>query len=635
MTATVDDDDTATLDVSLSSVLLREGGAPRTFTVALEYEPNADVTVAVSSGDTGAVTVSPASLTFTSSNYSRARQVTVTPVDDGDSTDEGTDISFSASGGIYDSVKHRLSVTVIDNDASVFEFTPASLTVNEGSTGTFTVKLKVAPSRLDCVELGSGQNYSCPNVTEAAVSLKSSDTSNVTVSPSSLTFTASNYGTAQTVTVTAIEDADFNDERVSINFSALGVDYSRAASSVAVSVVDRDRGYEFSTTSLNVTEQGSAGTFTVALNKRPSGPVTVSVRSGDTGAVRVSPSSLNFTASNYATAQTVTVTAIGDRDSDDESVSINLFASGDNYGNAAGTVAVRVTDDDSPVLDLSSASLRLVEQTTGTFTVKLRVAPSQSVTVSLASSDTGGATVSPSSLTFTSLNYDTEQTVTVTAIDDADSDDESVDISLSASGGNYDGVADKVTVTVVDNEAAALYLSAGSLKLAERATGSFTVKLSLPPSEDVTVSLTSADTSSVTVSPSSLTFTPSNYAVEQTVAAVAIEDGDSDDERVNINLSASGGGYDNVTGRVTVATDDNDVGNKRFRIHGSRSISIAEQGNAFVHYTLEGDPDPDVIVSVRSSDQGIVRLSPATGAYGRVPKAGPNGEKQYLSLCIG
>ena len=54
-------------------------------------------------------------------------------------------------------------------------------------------------------------------------------------------------------------------------------------------------------------------------------------------------------------------------------------------------------------------------------------------TITLTSSDTGEATVSPSSLTFTGNNWNTNQTVTVTGVNDNDRDEnQAYQISLSA-----------------------------------------------------------------------------------------------------------------------------------------------------------------------------------------------------------
>lgn len=59
-----------------------EDGGIDAFTVVLNTQPSVDVVVGLSSGNTAEGTVSPASLTFTDSNWSTAQTATVTGVDD-------------------------------------------------------------------------------------------------------------------------------------------------------------------------------------------------------------------------------------------------------------------------------------------------------------------------------------------------------------------------------------------------------------------------------------------------------------------------------------------------------------------------------------------------------------------------
>ena len=51
-----------------------EAGGTATFTVVLNTQPTANVTIGLSSSDTTEGTVSPASLTFTTANWSSARR---------------------------------------------------------------------------------------------------------------------------------------------------------------------------------------------------------------------------------------------------------------------------------------------------------------------------------------------------------------------------------------------------------------------------------------------------------------------------------------------------------------------------------------------------------------------------------
>ncbi len=56
---------------------------------------------------------------------------------------------------------------------------------------------------------------------------------------------------------------------------------------------------------------------------------------------------------------------------------------------------------------------------TDTFTISLKTAPSADVTIALSSDTPSEATVSPASVTFTSLNWASPQTIRVTGVDDA------------------------------------------------------------------------------------------------------------------------------------------------------------------------------------------------------------------------
>ena len=184
-----------------------------------------------------------------------------------------------------------------------------------------------------------------------------------------------------------------------------------------------------------LTEGGSTGTYTVKLAAAPNGNVTVTVASGDTGAVTSSPAKLTYTTNNWNTAQTVTLTPVADDDGIDESVTIGHSAAGDGYNGVSANLTATVTDDDRGI-SFSTTSVSLTEGgSTGTYTAKLTAKPSASVTVTVTSGDTGAVTRSPEKLTFTTSNFGNAQTVTLTPVSDADGADESVTVSHSASGG--------------------------------------------------------------------------------------------------------------------------------------------------------------------------------------------------------
>ncbi len=340
------------ITLSKSSVALTEGGGTQTYNVKLPNAPTGNVTVTVASGDTGAVTLNPSSLTFTTTNYNTNQQVTLTPVGDADGADESVTITHSAAGGGYDNKSATLTATVADDDRGL-TLSPASLTLDEGATGkSVTVALAAEPAG---------------TVTLSIVY----PSAEVSLSATTLSFTTANWSTPQSVTVSGKQDTLSNlNEWSIVEFRASGGDYLGTTGSVNVIVLDDDTGspdLALSTSSLTLTEGGGASTFTVAF----SGPLprrvfNVSIASSDTGAVTVNPGSLTFLGNNYTTAQTVTVTPVDDNDSGNESVTVTASVTNTNdsgYQGEAGSVAVTVTDNE---LGLAASA---VKETTATLTI--------------------------------------------------------------------------------------------------------------------------------------------------------------------------------------------------------------------------------------------------------------------------
>src|SRR5439155_1343286 len=150
-------------------------------------------------------------------------------------------------------------------------------------------------------------------------SLTSSNTAEGTVSASSVTFTSANWNVAQVITLTGHDDAiDDGNIGYSITIAAVTSADStyngiNAADVAAVNTDDDTAGITISPTSgLTTTEAGGAATFTVVLNSQPTANVTVPISSSNAGEGAVSTASLTFTAANWNTPQTVTVTGIDD-----------------------------------------------------------------------------------------------------------------------------------------------------------------------------------------------------------------------------------------------------------------------------------------------------------------------------------
>ena len=160
-------------------------------------------------------------------------------------------------------------------------------------------------------------------------------------------------------------------------------------------------GVTVSPTDLTIDEGGS-GTYTVELNTQPTSDVTVTVNdpAGKTD-VTAESASLTFTTSNWGTSQTVTVSAAEDDDASRDTATVTHIVSGGDYASfAASSVAVTVTDNDTPGVTVTPMSLTVNEGGTGRYTVRLNTLPTSNVLVAISSNNTD-VTVPSSTLTFT------------------------------------------------------------------------------------------------------------------------------------------------------------------------------------------------------------------------------------------
>ncbi len=196
---------------------VQEGGSS-VVSVRLAQAPTSNVTVTAEavSGDPDLPVISGRLLTFTPANFATPQLITVAALEDADLENDSATIRVLAPGiASYD-----LFINGIDNDEPQLVVSSTSLSVNEGSSSTFTVRLANAPAA---------------NATVAVA--RTAGDSDVTVSGgASLVFTPANFATPQTVTIAAAEDADNTNDSATITVSTTG----ETPREVAVTVIDND-----------------------------------------------------------------------------------------------------------------------------------------------------------------------------------------------------------------------------------------------------------------------------------------------------------------------------------------------------------------------------------------------------------
>ncbi len=438
----------------------RDGAIDRELTVSF------GVTGAASFGtdyqQTGADSFGTTSGTVTFAAGSDTATVTIDPTADSlIEANEPVVLTVVVGTGYSVSETAQASGTITNDDVagvSITQPTGVLLVSEDGSTAQFTVRLTAQPT------------------SNVVLNVSSSDTTEATAGPTTLTFTPSNWNVAQTVTVTGVDDIEFDGAvasniTVRVNAAASDDAFDAVTSkTVSVSTSDNDFfGFRIleSGGSTVVSESGSTNTFTVVLAAQPTSNVVLNLTSSDTGEATVSLATLTFTNSNWNRPQTVTVKGINDDFVDGSqirkiTVKVNA-ASSENRFDAFPAQVVNVTTTDNEV-----AGFRIVESggstsvsenaTTDTFSVVLTARPLTNVVLSVFSSDTGEATVTPASLTFTTSNWNVAQTVAVRGVNDDLIDDTqtsliTIRVNDATSDNGFDDLADQtVTVTTVDND---------------------------------------------------------------------------------------------------------------------------------------------------------------------------------------
>jgi hypothetical protein len=412
-----------------------ENGTTATFTVVLDAEPSADVTIPIASSDPTLGTVAPSSVVFTPTNWNVAQTVTVTGQDDSTPTINPpapysieTGPAVSTDPNFDGLATPSVAVLNYDNDTAGITVTPTAdlFTSESGDSDFFIVVLNAAPTAPVRVDLTSSDPLEW---------LVATASSGPAVSQS-LDFDGTNWFTPQRVDVVGIDDPDPVIDGDATGSIQITVDPSSAAEYLAVvpvsptvtNVDDDVAGFRVEPLECVTTEGSTAvATFEVNLNTIPSSAVTIPVTSLDPTEGAVTPTSLTFLPDATALEpQTVTVTPMDDLVVDGDRVySIQLGAdatTADLHYQDLVPPSVTVTNQDDDVAGIIVLHDELTTCETGTSTqilVVLESIPAAPVTITFTGLDATEGSLSTNVLVFPANGGALiPQIVTVTGVDD-------------------------------------------------------------------------------------------------------------------------------------------------------------------------------------------------------------------------
>lgn len=407
------------------------------------------------------------------------------------------------------------------------------------------------------------------------VTIKSDHDDRLLISSSSLTFTSSDWNANQTVTFTAIDDHIANGDlnfSITINSSSDDSRFNDIKNTVQVKIKDNDEvGIIYDDSSITLNE-GQSVVRTFKLKSQPLADVVLNISSDHDDKLTISSKQLIFTSSNWNINQSVIFTAIDDNiASGDLSFNIKIKPSSTDvlYNNIPeNVIPITIKDNDLAGIIYDSTSVTLDEGQSTTRTFKLKSQPTSDVTLNISSNNSSRLSISKSSLTFTASNWDTEQSVTFTSIDNSIDDGDvtvSVTIKSTSSDINYNNISSGFAITVKDNDTSGIITDTTPTTITEGQHITRTFKLKSQPTSNVTLNISSNNSSRLSISNSSLVFTESNWNIEQSVVFTAIDNNVKDydaDVLVTIKSSSDDTNYNNLASGFAITIKDNDVDNK-------------------------------------------------------------------------
>ena len=368
-------------------------------------------------------------------------------------------------------------------------------------------------------------------------------------------------------------------------------------------------GIDFDTSIIELIEGAKYVERIFKLNAKPNSDAIVTIKSDHNDRLSISKPSLIFTASNWDTEQSVKFTAIDDHIANgdlDFSITINSSSDDSRFNNIEYTVQVKIKDNDDVGIIYDDSSIILNEGQSVVRTFKLKSQPLADVVLNISSDHNDKLTISSKQMIFTSSNWNINQSVIFTAIDDnIASGDLSFNIKIKPSSTDalYNNIPENVIpVTIKDDDIAGIIYDSTSSILNEGQYITRTFKLKSQPTSNVTLNISSNNSSRLSISKPSLIFTASNWDTEQSVKFTAIDDSiDDGDVTVSVNIKSSSAdiNYNNLSSGFEIIVKDNDTSGI---IADTTQATINEGQHITRTFKLKSQPTSNVVLNISSND---------------------------------
>ena len=373
------DNDSPTLITDISTTRIVEG-ASKDYQLRLGSQPSGEVTVEISS-QLDTLEIEPANLVFDVSNWMDFQTVTINALMDDDDLSAMTEINHHVSGGGYQDVNtFPIEVHLIDDDMPGLSFA-SQLAVHEGSSNTYEIALTSSPHASVTV---------MPLVSNSSI---------LTVQPSSLTFDPQNWHEPQVVTVTAAEDEEAANLQATIQHVVRGSQYGGLRTpDLRVQVLDNDEPAVYVSPMALTILEGESSSYTVVLQTQPTDNVNLAVESSDSSVLQILQENIEFTPTNWNVAQVVDLQSSANSIDSDREITILHQAMGGGYDEVdVGSVMVELEDVDP--ISAQPAVLSISVGETASYTVSIKQDPQQTLIIMPFASESDTLDVTPASVT--------------------------------------------------------------------------------------------------------------------------------------------------------------------------------------------------------------------------------------------
>ena len=511
-----------------------------------------------------------------------AQSFTLSPTNDSATGNRTLAISGSSSttdarGFTVDCSLPARSVTIVDDDSALVVSPVSGQATEAGGTSAFTVKLVSRPSAA------------------VTMTVRSGDESEGTASPGSLTFAASTWNTAQTVTVTGVDDQVHDGTRsYSIRLgapSSTDRSYSRLAhQDVPVSTTDDESRptLSLSLSPSSVSEHGGVSTVSATLSHASAAAtrITVIPPPGRAYAVGADGSITIPAGSTTSGSDTATVVAV-DNDVDAADVGVPLAVRVENAleVTTAPTPALLIENDEAAPAVTLAVSPRAISENGGVGTITATLSHASGAATTITVSPVAGAyTVgADATITIPALSTaDSSDTATITAVDNAAHQaDRTVNLSAAAANRHRAGAVRGAVTLTDDDGAPTVWLAVSPAAISEaRGRAAVSATLANAWTSDVTV-VVDAREGAYAAGENSIVIAAGSTISADRVTLTALDNSrDESDRTVTVTGRASyGAGETRATtfvngASLTITDDDEPGGLPDVFIRGSRTSEL-------------------------------------------------------------